>query len=830
MDEKKRDIKCFFLLLLFLFLGASFIYAQKPLEVTYPQIPGALTPTTTKTALPDYIRYVFQLSLFAGALVALGSFIYGGVRYLISAGSPIAQKIAQSQISAGILGLIILVSAYIILNTINPQLVAFQVSLPSGAPNVSLLPGSLEIEPTSLLEIPLGGLVENLWGKRKIDYPLELAGFYEKGFKPTDCYDFDLGGLSPTGDATVLLANNDRLDCIQKLSESIRIKGEKLKEAVEELQKLYDCQNCCRDCCKNVCDSFIIEENGEMGWQNCSYSCCKGGEWILHYYYQKCPYCCCEFFEECTCRECGFDCSGVKDPGGNCNCICVRPDGQCCNPENSARPYEDLLVRALIDENLIEPEETDPYPDISSVKQARKELKLKLGPFQLFDELQKPENLDVWLADENTQNLIKKILLGDPDEEEFTTINEEKLKEILKIEPVMRYLIEEGYFRNLFFSDENLAKIALISLELLKNEVAINEISWMGTRADSNQEWIELYNNTENNIDISGWKLAVKDKFEIGLSGNIPGQGFGLLENNENAVSDIAADLIYSGNLSDSGETLLLYDEFNNLADSVNCSSGWFAGEEAGKVSMERIDSQEEGSYEGNWATNNGEIINGKAQDGNPIYGTPKNPNSEGIAIISYPSFDDSVADLKNRLGNEEELREKLILVLRQDKNLEKMLKSKEALKYILTGESSHLKKLLSQEEVLRILLENKDNLSLLCSDPRTKELFKELLNIEEDEWEDFLASLPEATTNLKLIKEFRRDLLWVLDAGDLMRECQEDAISYDQLRTPELADIKIKEVPEWEDIKKELSIIDPETGPTEGPDPTIFYCRKPLW
>ncbi len=473
------------------------------------------------------------------------------------------------------------------------------------------------------------------------------------------------------------------------------------------------------------------------------------------------------------------------------------------------------MVRALIDENLIEPEEEDPYKDISSVKQARKELKTKLGPFQLFDELQKPKNLDVWLADENTQNLIKKILLGDPSEEEFTTINEEKLKEILKIESVMRYLIEEGYFRNLFFNDENLAKISLITLELLKNEVAINEISWMGTQADPNQEWLELYNNTEGNIELSGWELAVKDKFEIELSGTIPRLGFALLENNENAVSDIAADLIYSGNLSDSGETLLLYDEFGNLADSVNCSSGWFAGEKTEKISMERINPQEDGSYEKNWTTN---------------YSTPKNSNSKGVTIISYPSFNDSVTDLKNRLGNEEELREKLILILRQDKNLEKMSKSKETLEYILTGESSHLKKLLSQEEVLQILLESEENLTLLCSDPHTEELFKELLNMEEDEWEDFLASLPEATTNLKLIKEFRRDLLWVLDAGDLMRECQEDAISYDQLRTPESADIKIKEVPEWEDIEKELSIIDPETGPTEGPDPTIFYCRKPLW
>jgi len=55
------------------------------------------------------------------------------------------------------------------------------------------------------------------------------------------------------------------------------------------------------------------------------------------------------------------------------------------------------------------------------------------------------------------------------------------------------------------------------------------------------------------------------------------------------------------------------------------------------------------------------------------------------------------------------------------------------------------------------------------------------------------------------------------------MRGCDEDPISYDQLRTSELSGMKAEEVPEWKDINREVPWI-------EGFDPAIFYCHKPLW
>ena len=866
---KKTKLLILFLLL-FVFLGTSFIYAQKPLEITYPQIPGATTPTATKEALPDYIRYIFLFSLYLGALIAFGSFIYGGIRYLTSTGSPPAIKDAKSQITAGILGLIILVSGYLILNTINPQLVALEVSFLGKAPSALPAAGPPKPKPVTFIEIPLGNLIENLWGEKNEP-------------KKTDCYNFDLGGINPTGDATNLLTNHDRLDCIEKISKAIQIKGKKLKEPIKELQKLYDCQNCCRDCCENACGWAECKEICDLNeitghWEHCPFTCCEGtkkeGCWdwgtcgdydccegegmVKTYAYscQKCPYSCCEFFEECLCTQCGFEAGWCE----RCNCICIKEDEEgepaCCNFEkDSAKPYEDLLVRSLIDKDLLneEEKENDPYKGLVDIKTALRELRLKLGLFPLTEELLNnkriccPDDIcppdeeigviDCLLSNPETKDLIIKILIGEP-------VDEDKLKEILKIKSVMTYLIESG----LLFADKNSAKTALIVFDLLKNEVAINEIAWMGTVADPNDEWIELYNNTKENISFETengkWELkTASGSIKIELSGIIPAQGFYLLENEENAVSDIKADSIYSGNLADSGEKLELYDEFGNLVEEVDCSSSWFTGDESSKTSMERINPKEEPEWE-NWATNlsievkeemaeyKKEHINGVDRNDNPIFGTPKKPNSAGRMIVSYPPFNSLVAELRGRIRKNEELKEKLILVLRKDENLARMLKNKEGLRDILVGEDWRFKNLLTQREVLRILLEDKDNLETLFANDHLKKIIKDILirsgdwkeeDDEAEEWDALMDNLDEVRINLKLINDFQRDLAWVLEASDFMRKCDDTPISYEQFRIPQPPNlIKIEMVPEWEKITKEIPLI--------GPDPAIFYCHKPLW
>jgi len=134
------NLKFAILFCLFLsFLFASCCFA-KTLEITYPSLPNAQAPVSTKTFLPKYVNYIFTLAISLAGLIAFGSLIYGGVRYLTSVGSPTALSDAREQIFAGILGLIILLCSYLILSTINPQLVTMQPTLTPLQQGIELYP------------------------------------------------------------------------------------------------------------------------------------------------------------------------------------------------------------------------------------------------------------------------------------------------------------------------------------------------------------------------------------------------------------------------------------------------------------------------------------------------------------------------------------------------------------------------------------------------------------------------------------------------------------------------------------------------------------------
>lgn len=178
-------------------------------------------------------------------------------------------------------------------------------------------------------------------------------------------------------------------------------------------------------------------------------------------------------------------------------------------------------------------------------------------------------------------------------------------------------------------------------------EVVINEIAWMGTKASSWGEWIELYNNTQEDIVLDGWKLIIGER-EIILSGIIASNNFYLLEREEDATN-ILADFIYEGSrLSNSGEKIVLKNNFGESIDEVDAYEGWFAGTASPDyISMERVDSSISGSDPDNWADNNPLFFQtGLDSEGSPIFGTPKAKNSTsfiGKVIYVDDDFEDDV-------------------------------------------------------------------------------------------------------------------------------------------------------------------------------------------
>jgi len=178
-------------------------------------------------------------------------------------------------------------------------------------------------------------------------------------------------------------------------------------------------------------------------------------------------------------------------------------------------------------------------------------------------------------------------------------------------------------------------------------DVVINEIGWMGSGPSTkqkNDEWIELYNNTETDIDIAGWQVLINgvsvylDEINNTI---IPAQGYLLLEKDEdNTINLIPADIIYTGAMADEGEELVLQDENGSVVDMVDCQTGWFAGsmENNQHRSMARVDSNAPGSFPSNWQTYRGLAPVARSMSGSDFYGSPGYVNT-GYWRLAKPNL-----------------------------------------------------------------------------------------------------------------------------------------------------------------------------------------------
>ena len=159
--------------------------------------------------------------------------------------------------------------------------------------------------------------------------------------------------------------------------------------------------------------------------------------------------------------------------------------------------------------------------------------------------------------------------------------------------------------------------------------VAISEVAWSGTQASWADEWVELKNNTDHKIDLSGWSLSWEEtKISLGKAENDtisvnntelkPGGVFLLERTDDETVATVKADLIYKRSLSNSGEKLVLKDGAGKTVDVVDGSKGWMAGTscdgDPGYGSMELV--------AGKWETHKQK---GDQNDGagNAIFGSP---------------------------------------------------------------------------------------------------------------------------------------------------------------------------------------------------------------
>ncbi|MEK7519386.1 MAG: C39 family peptidase [Patescibacteria group bacterium] len=264
-----------FFLLFSLFSSFDFAFAQgRQLEIDYPNVPGAPTPKTTATLLPDYVKYVFNFGIIIFGLIVLGVLVAGGIKYLLSTGKPEALQEAKNQILAAFLGIIVLLSSYLILTTINPQLVIFNIP---GLTQITVFrcttdescngrfgcetPGTcrcdlgicrakLEPRETTLIayEIPVGQLIEKgVQNENNINEVTILLNEFEKFLKkeiPVDPPSYRLSDLSKHLVGLTEDCSCDATEGICATPEAgaggVGCFGNPCKDSEEEIQKAVD--------------------------------------------------------------------------------------------------------------------------------------------------------------------------------------------------------------------------------------------------------------------------------------------------------------------------------------------------------------------------------------------------------------------------------------------------------------------------------------------------------------------------------------------------------------------------------------------------------------
>lgn len=108
-------------LALYLFCVGNVVYAADVTQNTdvvlqYPDFATAESPA-------DLVGKIFSYAIYISGTLALIMVVYGGIRYIVQAGNAASQKEAMDIIKSAVWGIALLAGAYIILVTINPNLV-----------------------------------------------------------------------------------------------------------------------------------------------------------------------------------------------------------------------------------------------------------------------------------------------------------------------------------------------------------------------------------------------------------------------------------------------------------------------------------------------------------------------------------------------------------------------------------------------------------------------------------------------------------------------------------------------------------------------------------
>jgi len=159
--------------------------------------------------------------------------------------------------------------------------------------------------------------------------------------------------------------------------------------------------------------------------------------------------------------------------------------------------------------------------------------------------------------------------------------------------------------------------------EISTGAIVINELMWMGSSTNTDDEWIELRNMTGNSIDLSNWQITSlvgttnKETLMLTIpSGKtISANGYFLIShfNKDTSVINIEPDLVDTHVILRNNDLQIklykgIWTNLANLIDTADDGSGSpLAGNNSTKKSMERNDNPGDGTIASNWHTATGQ-------------------------------------------------------------------------------------------------------------------------------------------------------------------------------------------------------------------------------
>lgn len=123
------------IILLEIFTAGAGLYQAQAADTGYTLLEslpgtGATGPLSSSVTLSAYLQWLFAFAISIAGVAAVMVIAISGISYMISYGNPGKMESAKERITQALLGLLLAVSAWLILYTINPDLVKTGLTIP----------------------------------------------------------------------------------------------------------------------------------------------------------------------------------------------------------------------------------------------------------------------------------------------------------------------------------------------------------------------------------------------------------------------------------------------------------------------------------------------------------------------------------------------------------------------------------------------------------------------------------------------------------------------------------------------------------------------------